>query len=137
MHSSSKQVVDNRNVATGTKGKQSSRRMLLPMSPGLNSHQGFVLFGRRPGRRTVEPVDRAFTRRALAWGVCIAGLCLLPQAPVGAENFPAYAGGASLLIVAIGGLDLLTRAQSQLAALRPRPSAPSTVATALQPGRHS
>ncbi|MDD4570985.1 MAG: preprotein translocase subunit SecY [Clostridia bacterium] len=85
----------------------------VEVAENLKKYGGFIP-GLRPGRPTVEYLDKILSRITLAGAIFLAIIALMPQAAMAISGLPIYFGGTSLLIVVGVALDTMKQLESQM-----------------------
>ena len=85
----------------------------MAVAENLKKYGGFIP-GLRPGRPTVEYLDKILSRITLAGAIFLAIIALMPQAAMAISGLPIYFGGTSLLIVVGVALDTMKQLESQM-----------------------
>ncbi len=85
----------------------------VEIAENLKKNGGYIP-GIRPGRKTVELIDRILTRIILIGAVYISAICVLPSILIANFNVPFYFGGTALLIVVGVAMDTMAQLESHL-----------------------
>ncbi len=83
------------------------------VAENLQKYGGFIP-GIRPGRATIEFLDRVVTRITLIGAIYVAAICVLPTILIAKFNVPFYFGGTALLIVVGVAMDTMAQIESHL-----------------------
>jgi len=83
------------------------------VAENLQKYGGFIP-GIRPGRATIEFLDRVVTRITLIGAIYVAAICVLPTILVTKFNVPFYFGGTALLIVVGVAMDTMAQIEAHL-----------------------
>jgi preprotein translocase subunit SecY len=75
---------------------------------------GGYIPGVRPGKKTVEYLDKVITRLTLSGSIYISAVCVLPTLLITEFNVPFYFGGTALLIVVGVSIDTVGQIESHL-----------------------
>ena len=73
---------------------------------------GAFMPGIRPGRQTVEYIDKVLTRLTFWGGLYIMLVCLIPEFMILYFRVPFYFGGTSLLIIVVVAMDFMAQLQA-------------------------
>ncbi len=85
----------------------------VDVAENLKKHGGYIP-GIRPGRQTIEYIDRLLTRLTAAGALYLAGVCILPTLLITEYGVPFNFGGTGLLIVVGVSLDTVAQVEAQL-----------------------
>jgi len=83
------------------------------VAENLKKSGGFIP-GIRPGKPTMEYIDRVLSRITFTGACYLAVVCVIPDVLVAWMNVPFYFGGTGLLIVVGVGMDTLSQIESHL-----------------------
>ncbi len=83
------------------------------VAENLQKYGGFIP-GIRPGRATIEFLDRVVTRITLIGAIYVAAICVLPTILIAKFNVPFYFGGTALLSVVGVAMDTMAKIESPL-----------------------
>ncbi|MGI5891207.1 MAG: preprotein translocase subunit SecY [Bacillota bacterium] len=83
------------------------------IADNLKKYGGFIP-GLRPGKPTVDYLDKVLSRITFAGGLFLAFIALLPSIAMGVTGLNFYFGGTSLLIAVGVALDTMKQVESQL-----------------------
>jgi preprotein translocase subunit SecY len=83
------------------------------IADNLKKYGGFIP-GLRPGKPTVDYLDKVLSRVTFAGGLFLAFIALLPSIAMGVTGLNFYFGGTSLLIAVGVALDTMKQMESQL-----------------------
>ncbi len=83
------------------------------VADNLRKYGGFIP-GIRPGRATIEFLDRVVTRITLIGALYVSAICVLPTILIAKFNVPFYFGGTALLIVVGVAMDTMAQIESHL-----------------------
>ncbi len=83
------------------------------VAENLRKYGGFIP-GIRPGRATIEFLDRVVTRITLIGALYVSAICVLPTILIAKFNVPFYFGGTALLIVVGVAMDTMAQIESHL-----------------------
>ena len=85
----------------------------VDVAENLRKSGGFIP-GKRPGKETVDYIERVLTRITCAGAVYLSVVCLIPALLQGWFKVPFYFGGTGLLIVVGVALDTVQQIESHL-----------------------
>lgn len=85
----------------------------VEIAENLKKNGGYIP-GIRPGRKTVELIDKILTRIILIGAVYICAICVMPSVLIANFNVPFYFGGTALLIVVGVAMDTMAQLESHL-----------------------
>jgi preprotein translocase subunit SecY len=83
------------------------------VAENMRKYGGFIP-GIRPGKATVEHIEKILTRITFVGALFLAAVSLLPNLLINWFNVPFYFGGTALLIVVGVGLDTMKQIESHL-----------------------
>lgn len=85
----------------------------VEIAENLKKNGGYIP-GIRPGKKTVELIDKILTRIILIGAVYICAICVMPSVLIANFNVPFYFGGTALLIVVGVAMDTMAQLESHL-----------------------
>ncbi|MDA8163252.1 MAG: preprotein translocase subunit SecY [Desulfobacteraceae bacterium] len=85
----------------------------VDIADNLKKYGGYIP-GIRPGRKSVEFIDRILSRITLIGAIYISFICVLPSILIANFNIPFYFGGTALLIVVGVAMDTMGQIESHL-----------------------
>jgi preprotein translocase subunit SecY len=85
----------------------------VDVADNMRKYGGFIP-GIRPGKRTVDYIERIMTRLTFAGAVYLSLIAIMPDMLIRFLNVPFYFGGTALLIVVGVALDTVQQVESHL-----------------------
>ncbi len=83
------------------------------IADNLKKNGGYIP-GIRPGRRTIEFIDKVLSRITLIGAIYVSAICVLPSVLIAKFNVPFFFGGTALLIVVGVAMDTMGQIESHL-----------------------